>query len=826
MLNKSLFHSYFFTLIAGAALFRANLACAMDVVVDGKARSEIVISDTPSPVAKYAADELQKHVQLATGVKLEIVPEKLATNQVLGKIFVGPCAAAENAGIHTNDLSLNSYRIKITPDKMFLAGHDGDDSPLSNDRKPMGTLFAVYEWLDTQVGARWLWPGDLGTFVPRTNRLVSGEDSDEVHTPPLQSSRLIQGGGRFGFPEWSNEELRAKFCQDIAIWSRRHGFARPVSDDYNHAFTDYWTRFGKTHPEWFALRPDGIRGPIDGATDLVQMCVSNQDLQKQAIADWLELRKKDPTKIWINGAENDRRLEDSPCTCPNCRAWDAKNPPKSSAPSPFLIASDKTKESDKTDSISHTDRYAKFWLALQAEGRKYDPEATVVAYAYGANIQPPVETKLNDHIVVWIVPDYVFPLAPSDKERFKKLWDGWAKTGARLVLRPNYFHQGHCMPYIFAKEFGEEFKYASANGLIATFWDSLTGMWAVQGPNLYMLGRLNDRPQMTVEAVLEEYYSSFGPAATQVRGYFEYWEQVTTEGMTEEFFQKHPESGWNVFHHMGNQVFTFDAFAKGEHLLDLAKKAAAGDGDAEQRVEFLRKGLKNAELTVAFEVALQAYQKSSGDEKLKASLHSALQELDDYRKGIENDNVVDIVWLNYKESDWPRKQIQMQGQYEKISPLPLFWSFQWDPREVGKSEGWNAEKFDVSTWLKARTDQPYGSQQVGEEWSKQNGVEFLGLTWYRTTFTIPDRAKGRKLLLLFGSVDEGCTVWVNGKLVLKRPFTPTISPNAWQEPFTVDISDEVSFDTANVVAVEVENRSGAGGIYRPVSVVSEGGAKK
>ena len=29
-----------------------------------------------------------------------------------------------------------------------------------------GTLFGVYTWLEHDVGVRWLWPGDLGTFVP------------------------------------------------------------------------------------------------------------------------------------------------------------------------------------------------------------------------------------------------------------------------------------------------------------------------------------------------------------------------------------------------------------------------------------------------------------------------------------------------------------------------------------------------------------------------------------------------------------------------------------------------------------------------------------
>ena len=35
-----------------------------------------------------------------------------------------------------------------------------------------GTLLGVYEVLEDYLGVRWLWPGDLGTYVPRRNTIV------------------------------------------------------------------------------------------------------------------------------------------------------------------------------------------------------------------------------------------------------------------------------------------------------------------------------------------------------------------------------------------------------------------------------------------------------------------------------------------------------------------------------------------------------------------------------------------------------------------------------------------------------------------------------
>lgn len=35
----------------------------------------------------------------------------------------------------------------------------------------VGTLFGTYEFLEEFMGVRWLWPGELGTYVPKTNNI-------------------------------------------------------------------------------------------------------------------------------------------------------------------------------------------------------------------------------------------------------------------------------------------------------------------------------------------------------------------------------------------------------------------------------------------------------------------------------------------------------------------------------------------------------------------------------------------------------------------------------------------------------------------------------
>jgi hypothetical protein len=122
------------------------------------------------------------------------------------------------------------------------------------------------------------------------------------------------------------------------------------------------------------------------------MCVSNAGFQNQAIKDWLAKKENYRGKRWdadklgplmVNGCENDKGRNNSSCTCSNCKAWDAKNAELLTKYSADLIHSKKISQL-QTKMHSLSDRYAKFWLVLQAKAQKYEPNAKVFGLAYSA----------------------------------------------------------------------------------------------------------------------------------------------------------------------------------------------------------------------------------------------------------------------------------------------------------------------------------------------------------------------------------------------------------------------------------------------------------
>ncbi|MFQ5645127.1 MAG: DUF4838 domain-containing protein, partial [Thiogranum sp.] len=621
---------------------------------------------------------------------------------------------------------------------------------------------------------------------------------------------------------WSTKEAHDRFLSDQALWLRRHRFGWDGSLNMPHAFTGHWQRFGETHREYFNLLPDGTRrlDPTHSSSNPVSisMCVSQPALWRQIVEDWKSKRTPEYPNIGVS--ENDTMGK---CVCANCLAWDSGQPYSAGGNATVSVkeARQAFKQGDSRWAVhlgSLSDRYARFMLAVQKLAEQTDPQAVVMGYAYENTIDPPVATKLNERIFVGYVPAVMYPWTDAKRMLARKQIEGWAKTGAQLMYRPNYMLSGHNMPIFFARELAEDFSYTFTRGLIGTDFDSLTGQFAAQGPNLYVLARLHRNPARSVEEVLDEYYSAFGPAAPIVRTYFDHWEQVSN-AVTEETF-KSPQarmkspygSDWSHFFRIADIVFTPGVMMKGRDILVQAHEAAKGDAVAQRRVAFLQKGLRNAELTLATQVAYRAYKKT-GDIGVFVT---ALTELDSYRAAIEGDYVGNMGYLAGRENMiWNRGLVATLMKGSKS--LPDTWKFMWDPKNEGIAQRRHAVDFDDSQWFPISVDDWWEKQPVGKQWSKEHdNAGYDGFAWYRNKFEVKASQSPKQYTLGFGAVDEACVIWLNGRRILKRPYPYKGDRDSWKATFEVDITGQIRFDKPNVLAVRVEDNAGVGGIWKGV----------
>ena len=481
----------------------------LTIVEAGVATTAIVIPAGACPEGvTYAAEELQYHIAEATGATLGIHTESNKPPDYNGLIYVGDCQATSAVGIHGSSFEDNGFMVRSIGADLYMAGHDSYGEVLGmlhGNKTRIGTLLAVYEFLQQCMGVKWLWPGQSGEAIPTYSSLTA-ENIDIMGKPILAHSRLRDYGSR-GSEGWSSIDARDNYLHDQSVWMRRHGFCQSIDLDYGHSFEDYWDNYGVTNPEYFNLLPDGTRvsDPLyhGGPGRLIAMCMSESALWEQIVDDWVA----GGATGWINLSKNDTATK---CTCANCMAWDVEPPEFESDyghswEDRLTVATDRFNAADMRWYRAlgpMSDRYAKFIDAVRQEAasRGYG-DAMFFGLAYSNRVSAPLETQLTDHVILGIVPATDYPWTDEMRQGSRSQWQGWTGlAGTRAFLRPNYFLQGHNMPIFIAGRFGEDFIYALRRNMLGTDFDSLTGQWGTQGPNLYMLARVQTHVDSSVAA--------------------------------------------------------------------------------------------------------------------------------------------------------------------------------------------------------------------------------------------------------------------------------------------------------------------------------------
>ena len=560
----------------------------LTLVADGRPLAAILIAgDAPVP-ARNAATILAAHVEWMSGARLPVVretkdhpfaakdgavvPPKQMPAGIGAFVVVGDGALARSLGATADDLGPSGIRIRTAGNALVLTGSADD---------PDTAIYAVCEFLET-LGFRYLWPGDLGKVVPR-RRTVTVPAMDVAYTPPI-GQRHIRGGswrgqdtglGWLGISVAEAEAARAAAAtREAALprregtWFRWHRLGGDLGIRGGHAgcgLAGGWEKWGKAHPEWFALQKDGTRDQ-GAAGNRFRLCVSNPGLIEQVARDVIAKKKADPTLRCVSLSPNDGGYS-SFCQCATCKALDAPD-----GPTVTLLVFEKVGKPHREplDYVSLTDRYVHFWNAVAERVAKVYPDLLMNVDAYSAYQNAPLRHTLHRNLVVRFV--------PYDRAK----WDAWRPKATRMFWRPNVLGRSKRTGVLFAygAEMTEMFHRFMASGMLATDFDCCTGNWAVQGLNYYVCARLNWRPNLTYDAILDDYcQSGFGPAAEHVKRYFRLAEKTWRP---ERHDRKNPTAALNL---------TPDLLAALREALARADEAADGNTEVRRRIAFLRMGL-------------------------------------------------------------------------------------------------------------------------------------------------------------------------------------------------------------------------------------------
>ena len=164
---------------------------------------------------------------------------------------------------------------------------------------------------------------------------------------------------RLGF----SPEVLHGYADALQVFLRRHRMggmdAKPPT---GHAFRGWWVRYGKEHPDWFALREDGTRGHPDPNALDVPMCVTSESLHDFIVQQW-----DGQSVLKLGPVDRPGR-----CTCERCRAWDGHQPETPPWFAQMVYQTDPRAKGLFPGATS--DRYVRFWKTIyqKASKRKAD----------------------------------------------------------------------------------------------------------------------------------------------------------------------------------------------------------------------------------------------------------------------------------------------------------------------------------------------------------------------------------------------------------------------------------------------------------------------
>ena len=325
----------------------SNLACSslsgkqeLVMVEDSKTAIPIVISDIESEETLRAVSDLAEYILKISGVRPEVITNPVSIPK--NAVWVGN---QPNLPKVFRDLDLEF----LHPEEILIACNGkhlviaGRDIMVSGQQIEYGTANAVYTFIEKYLDVRWLWPGELGEDIIIRDTISIPSFVYRFH-PVFLRREILQRAATWGISDDWTRFQRLKLSS--LVKGPRGG---------SHAFSDWYPKYHKEHPEWFALQPDGSRSGYPGPR-YEKLCLSNPGVWDQWLAEVEEAIKNNPKATVFNATENDS-YSSGLCVCENCRAWDHPE----GAPWTY------TWKDHTEEYVASTNRNVTFWNILARE---------------------------------------------------------------------------------------------------------------------------------------------------------------------------------------------------------------------------------------------------------------------------------------------------------------------------------------------------------------------------------------------------------------------------------------------------------------------------
>ena len=494
-----------------------------NLIKNGKLNCNIVVPAGSSKVAIFAGKELQKFLSKSFSKRIPLI-RKTENNKI--SIVIASNKKAAEYGIDVNKIPRDGFAIKTIGNKIIIAGQDDPKVDPASALKQYSmwkhyyqrsTLYGAYDFLERFIGVRFYFPGEIGTIIPK-HQSLSLPSIDIVDAPDYVSRTYSVN------EQW----MKKKQLSPQATQMRRlNTYRLRYPTDYIpncHGLNarGYLKRFGKTHPEYFALMSNGKRALSSFRSP--QLCyksgVANEIFEdakafltgksaasRNIVTKWGPVwGQASAKKGYYNIMPQDSLI---PCHCPRCKPALDKGP--------------------HALSNSIWDFFIDVAAKLKKEG--IPGHITTMAYAQYKYIP---EREIPDNLIVKVAVrgpwQEHLPKVQEPEDKLVKRWS--QKVGGKLELW-NYANKFSSLdlpgiPSFTPKCIGSYYKKQKKN-ILGAYLESESDSFYYHYLNYYVFEKVCWDTSTNVDKLLAEHYQlMYGPAAGIMKDIFETFEYKWT----------------------------------------------------------------------------------------------------------------------------------------------------------------------------------------------------------------------------------------------------------------------------------------------------------
>jgi len=510
------------------ALFASLGLSAITISKDGQAQAVIVLAPDASEPEQYAAKELAQFLGQITGGEFQVINQE---KEQASCIFVGPAAAKwADEKFSTDGLGAEGIVLKTVDDDLILAGG-----------RPRGTLYAVYTFLEDQLGCRW-WSSTESTIPKKPT--VSVETLDVRYVPPLEYRSPFWYDAFDG--DWA---ARNKANGQAHRLEARHG-GKHVYEGFVHTFFPLIPpeKYFAEHPDWFS--------EINGKRkyEHAQLCLTNEAMRQELVKNLKQQLRNNPAATIASVSQNDWYGN---CECAACKAIEQEE----GSPAGLVL---------------------RFVNAVAEDIEKEFPNVALSTLAYQYTRKPPKITKPRPNVIVQLCSiecSFCKPLSDERNKAFRDDIIGWSQISKRLYIwdyTTNFRH--YFLPHPNLRVLGPNVKFFADHNVTGIFEQGAYTTNAADMAELraWVLAKLLWDPNRDGEALTNEFIEGYyGPAAPHIKAYL----KVTHDAVE-------AAGDWlGCFEETKAKFISLDTLSRGWQHLQAAEQAVANDPDLRLRVQ-------------------------------------------------------------------------------------------------------------------------------------------------------------------------------------------------------------------------------------------------